>query len=231
MKKPVAVGCLILITLTAALGTAILLKTDSKAKAVATRAVGSLNSPDLLERMPLDRIDALLRVEDPSFFDHPGVDLSTPGQGWTTITQGIVKRFFSGPLSGVWGKTRQSLLALALDRHLTKRQQLQVFLETAYFGFYEGQEVLGFQEASLAFFGTPLLHLTREEYIGLVAMLVGPNRYHPLERPAEHAERVARIEALLAGTCEPVSWGDVYLEACRVSAAKLGPEPLEGRVQ
>ena len=35
--------------------------------------------------------DALLRVEDPSFYEHHGVDLHTPGQGLTTITQALVK--------------------------------------------------------------------------------------------------------------------------------------------
>ena len=138
-----------------------------------------------------------------------------PGQGWTTITQGLVKRYFPGPLAGVWGKSRQSLFASALDRHLSKKQQLQVFLEAAYFGSHDGRELVGFQNASEALFDKPFLSLDRNDYVGLVAMLVGPNRYNPIVRPADHAARVARIEALLARRCEPLSWGDVYFEGCK----------------
>ena len=189
---------------------------DAQARSVASRATASLSSPQLLDHIPEEWIDVLIQVEDPSFYDHPGVDLRTPGQGWTTITQGIVKRYFGGSLAGVWGKSRQSLLALALNRHLTKKQQLQVFLESAYFGSYNGRELVGFEDASATLYGKSLLRLTRSEYIGLVAMLVGPNRYNPLERPSDHGERVARIEALLAGRCGHLSRRDVYLEDCEV---------------
>ena len=39
-------------------------------------------------------LDMLLRVEDPSFYTHNGMDLSTPGAGITTITQNLVKRLY-----------------------------------------------------------------------------------------------------------------------------------------
>ena len=40
------------------------------------------------------QVHALLAVEDPSFYYHHGVDLKTPGQGITTITQGLVKIYY-----------------------------------------------------------------------------------------------------------------------------------------
>lgn len=36
----------------------------------------------------------LLAIEDPAFYNHRGVDLSTPGAGMTTITQGLVKLLY-----------------------------------------------------------------------------------------------------------------------------------------
>jgi membrane carboxypeptidase/penicillin-binding protein PbpC len=43
------------------------------------------------EALPQNFLDALLKVEDPNFHQHNGVDLHTPGAGWTTITQALVK--------------------------------------------------------------------------------------------------------------------------------------------
>lgn len=37
------------------------------------------------------QLDALLKIEDPAFYRHKGVDLKTPGAGLTTITQSLVK--------------------------------------------------------------------------------------------------------------------------------------------
>src|ERR1700754_2249620 len=46
------------------------------------------------EDLPDDYRHILLTVEDPNFYSHHGIDVSTPGAGWTTITQGIVKVYF-----------------------------------------------------------------------------------------------------------------------------------------
>ena len=189
-------------------------KIDALAASVASGAIPSLGAPETLEQLPEEWIEILILVEDPSFYEHRGIDLRTPGQGWTTITQGLVKRHFPGPLAGAWGKTRQSLFAIALDRHLSKQQQLQLFLETAYFGTHDGRELLGFESAARSLFARPLVDLSRGEWVDLVAMLVGPNTFHPLDRASLHADRVARIEALIARRCEPLSWRDVYLEGC-----------------
>ena len=57
---------------------------------------------------------ALLTVEDPNFYAHNGIDLSTPGAGYTTITQGLVKIYFfngfnPGPLR--INKIKQTIIA------------------------------------------------------------------------------------------------------------------------
>jgi membrane carboxypeptidase/penicillin-binding protein len=44
-----------------------------------------------LSNFPAEWLDMTLTVEDPSFYQHNGIDLSTPGAGITTITQGMVK--------------------------------------------------------------------------------------------------------------------------------------------
>ncbi|WGS87238.1 hypothetical protein [Methylomonas sp. UP202] len=43
-----------------------------------------------LRDLPLQRLQWLLAIEDPAFYEHQGVDLYTPGAGMTTISQGLV---------------------------------------------------------------------------------------------------------------------------------------------
>lgn len=74
--------------------------------------------------------------------------------------------------------------------------------------------VVGFPEAAHAYFGKELSGLTRVEFISLVAMLIGPAAFHPLIEPEALTDRVSRIEALIAGRCEPAGLRDVYYEGC-----------------
>jgi len=46
-----------------------------------------------LRDVPRQRLNMLLKVEDPNFYNHKGLDFSTPGAGMTSITQSLVKRF------------------------------------------------------------------------------------------------------------------------------------------
>ena len=39
-----------------------------------------------------EQIHILLKVQDPGFYSHHGIDLTTPGAGLTTITQALVKK-------------------------------------------------------------------------------------------------------------------------------------------
>ena len=51
-------------------------------------------------------------------------------------------------------------------------------------------------------------------FLSLVAMGIAPRDYDPIRRPQANAERVRRIEAMLAGRCAPQGLRDVTLEAC-----------------
>ena len=77
MKKRVGIGCLILLVLSVVFLTIAFFKSDSLAKAIAGRTRASLSSPELLDQIPQEWVDILIQVEDPSFFDHRGVDLRT----------------------------------------------------------------------------------------------------------------------------------------------------------
>ena len=136
----------------------------------------------------------------------------------TTITQGLVKFLYFDKFVPGLAKIRQSLLAIGFNCRIDKDTQLAIFLNSAYLGSFEGSEVLGFEEAARVYFNVPFRELTREQFIVLVAMCVGPNQFSVALRPEENAERVARIERLLRGECKPQGLRDVYYEGCAAAA-------------
>jgi Transglycosylase len=76
-------------------------------------------------------------------------------------------------------------------------------------------EIHGFAEAARVDYGKHLRSLSRREVLSLIALLVAPNTYSPVLHPAESAERVRRIERLLAGAGAPLGLADVELAGCR----------------
>jgi membrane carboxypeptidase/penicillin-binding protein len=77
-------------------------------------------------------LDELVRVEDPGFYDHNGIDFSSPGAGLTTLTQGLVKIHYFKNFQPGFAKYKQSILALVLDRRLPKQSQLILILNTVH---------------------------------------------------------------------------------------------------
>ena len=163
------------------------------------------------------RIDVLLAVEDPNFYTHKGIDMKTPGAGLTTITQGLVKYFYFKKFKPGIAKIRQTFIArFRFDPKISKDDQLTLFMNYAYLGNdNDGNEIRGFAFASNFYFGKDFHSLTEEEYLVLVAMLINPNQYRVDRFPGKNAERVRRIESLLAGECDPYDWRDCALEGCK----------------
>jgi membrane peptidoglycan carboxypeptidase len=185
------------------------------APATVDRTRNAAGPRSALDELTPERVEILLAVEDPAFFRHHGIDVRTPGGGWTTITQGLAKRLFFDEFEpGPWNKLRQSVAALALDRRMGKVEQLALFVDVVPMGLDRGRPVLGLGEAARAYYGTDLARLDLPQYLSLVAMIVGPDAYHVRDRPERNAQRLARIERLLAGECQPTGFRDVYYETC-----------------
>lgn len=181
-----------------------------------SRALGSEIMRLALEDLSDRQIDILLAVEDPKFYSHRGVDFRTPGAGMTTITQGLVKIHYFRPFKPGIRKIKQTLIArFALDPLVSKDDQLRLFINEIYLGSIEDEEIRGFETAARVYYAKPFSELSEDEYIGLVAMIVAPNTYHPVRNPDMHAERVRRIKRLISGEGRPDGWMDVLLEGCR----------------
>ena len=178
---------------------------------LAAAAKGELKFADVPKR----RLDMLVTIEDPGFYRHKGVDFSTPGAGMTSITQSLVKRFYFDDFQPGFAKLEQSLIArFVLHPAMSKPAQLQVYLNHSHFGAVDGRRVVGFADAARSFYGTEFSQLSDRQFLSLVAMMMAPRDYDPIRKPAANAERVRRIEAMLAGRCAPQGLRDVALEAC-----------------
>lgn len=151
----------------------------------------------------------LLSIEDPAFRKHHGVDFSTPGAGWTTITQGLVKLLYfpEGFKAGI-AKIRQTLIAeYALDALISKDEQLTLYLNITYLGNHDGKMVRGYSEGARVYYQKNFRDLTEREFISLVGMTISPNDLKPGTKKGD--ERVEAIGRYLSGAFVPTQLMDV----------------------
>ncbi len=167
---------------------------------------GSRSLPMMSSSLTPRYLCALLQVQDPTFLSHHGVGLMHGSPGHTTITQAVCKVLFfpEGFRPGFLRnkKVRLMLIALAFDRRISKDTQLRLFLNLTYMGTINGVEVTGFAEAATRYFQKPFRELSEREYLSLLAMLDGPNRFNPLAHPNLNATRVKEIERVMATGCQ-----------------------------
>jgi membrane carboxypeptidase/penicillin-binding protein len=163
--------------------------------------------------LPDGWLDMLLKVEDPRFYQHNGIDLSTPGAGITTVTQGMVKYLYFKNFKPGIAKLRQSLIAIfALNALVPKDTQLLIFINTVYLGQMDGKPVRGFEQAAEIYFRKRFNQLSTDEYLSLVAMIIAPSDFHITKHPEANAVRVERIKKHLKGEYIPKGLMDLYYD-------------------
>jgi len=168
------------------------------------------------------RLERLLLVEDPGFWTHNGVDLTTPGSGLTTLTESLAKRLAFAHFRPGIGKIRQIGYAMGLERRLSKPQIVALFLDTAEMGPGRNGWMRGFYNASLETYGRPVAALDERQFLSLVAVLIAPRSFKLQGRDPRLQERVGRIERLVLKRCRPENLRDVWLEGCAGPPAEAG---------
>ncbi|HEV2994070.1 MAG TPA: transglycosylase domain-containing protein, partial [Acidimicrobiia bacterium] len=110
--------------------------------------LGTENRQDVtLDQVPKILQDAIISVEDHTFWTNDGIDLNgvfraaitnaSSGQvlqGGSTITQQLVKQRILNSARTVNRKVKEIVLALRLNKEYTKKQILEQYLNTVYFG-------------------------------------------------------------------------------------------------
>jgi membrane peptidoglycan carboxypeptidase len=166
-----------------------------------------ITSSDLSERQKA----IVVKVQDPGFYHHHGIDLSTPGAGITTITQAIVKKLYFENFTPGIAKIKQSIIArFVVDGLIPKEDQLTIFLNAMYFGKVNNRSLIGLATASKAYYQKPVDRLTEDQYISIIAMIVMPGTFHILDHPEWNRERTNRIKALVDGRYTPKGLMDQF---------------------
>jgi monofunctional biosynthetic peptidoglycan transglycosylase len=146
---------------------------------------------------------AVLVAEDDRFFLHGGLDWEEIRasarrnlesrrivRGGSTITQQLAKNLFLGDRRTLDRKLREVLLAARLERALSKRRILELYLNLIEWG----DGVYGAEAASRHAFGVGAAEIDTRQAVLLAAVIVNPRRYHPAE-PSRRIEQRARTIA------------------------------------
>ncbi|MCS6230805.1 penicillin-binding protein 1B [Shewanella baltica] len=162
------------------------------------------------EEMPKSIVQALLLVEDRSFYEHHGVNpfaiaraafvnisAGRTVQGGSTLTQQLAKNFFLSSERSLLRKVREALMAVIIDFRYSKDEILEAYLNEVYMGQDKSRAVHGMGLASRFYFGRPISELTIAQQAFLVAAIKGPSYYNPWRYPDRIQERRDLVLRLL----------------------------------
>lgn len=189
--------------------TAVTLNARIKTPTIVQDALNSERMKLELNDLTNEQLQAILKVQDANFYNHKGFDISTPGTGITTISQGLVKMYYFEIFKPGVQKIKQTLIArFAFDVMTPKDTILKLFITDVYLGQHDGKAVKGFENAANTYLNKSFKELTWDEYLGLVAMIRAPNKLHIIKDKEVNEERVSRIKKVLNGEYIPVDNSD-----------------------
>lgn len=132
---------------------------------------------------------AIVAIEDKNFYNHGGIELSSiiraslahvlpflgTAGGGSTITQQLVKNTLLTQQHSISRKVKEWVLAIKLERVMTKDEILTTYLNEAPYG----GTIYGIEEASQSFFGVPAKNLDLAQAAYLAAIPNAPSYYSP----------------------------------------------------
>lgn len=133
---------------------------------------------------------AFLSAEDKNFYAHGGLDFTGIARavlvaarggrltGASTITQQVAKNFLLTNERSFERKLKEAILAVRIERALSKDLILELYLNEIYLGLSS----YGVAAAALNYFGKELRELTVAEAAYLAALPKAPTNYHPFRQ-------------------------------------------------
>jgi len=146
----------------------------------------------LIEDTPQMLIDAVISSEDDRFYEHPGVDYQgllraginliktgRKGQGGSTITMQVARNIYLSPEKTYLRKINEILLALKIERQISKASILELYLNIPYLG----NRAYGVASAAKVYYGKNVNELTLAESAMIAGLPKAPSRYNPIVNP------------------------------------------------
>lgn len=160
------------------------------------------------EKFPSHLVSAVVAVEDSRFWKHKGIDYigiaralfvdimhGSIKQGGSTITQQLAKIMFLTPEKTLKRKIKEAHLAIKLEKELSKKEILELYLNKVYFG----HGAYGVEMASRLYFGKSVAEINLPEAALLAGLIKAPNAYSPFNNLVKAKERqevvLSRMEA------------------------------------
>jgi penicillin-binding protein 1A len=148
--------------------------------------------PLQIENVPPVVRNAFVAAEDDRFYDHPGVDwmgiaragwnlvlTGDKGQGGSTITMQVARNFFLSREKTYLRKLNEILLALKIERELSKPEILELYINKIYLGM----GAYGLGAAAQVYYGKTVDALTVPEMAMIAGLPKAPSRYNPASNP------------------------------------------------
>ena len=177
---------------------------------------------------------ATIAAEDRRFWSHYGVDPAAIlramkrnvaegrlAEGGSTITQQLAKlsliRAAPERRRGWRAKLREAVVALRLEHRLTKREILAMYLNLASYG----NQITGYERASLAYFGAPSRMLTPAQAAFLAGLPQRPTTFNPYRNQtlAESRQRVVLSRMAAIGVITPAQADEARDERLKLTRA------------
>ena len=174
-----------------------------------------------LDEVPQHLINAFIATEDRSFYKHWGLNILAIGKaltediiarrivrGASTITQQLARNVFLTQERTLTRKIKEAIVAVKIERHYTKDEILQMYLNQIYFG----DGAYGVEAAARLFFGKPASDLKLAES----AMLAGLPRNPMAYSPRRHFDVAKRRQAIVLRSMHEMG----MITAAEAAAAK-----------
>ncbi len=148
--------------------------------------------PVSIEKIPQDLINALLTIEDRTFYEHPGLHFKAIGraivhdlqagrfkQGASTLTQQLAKTLFLTSEKSIVRKIKEAILTLQIERRYTKNEILELYMNLIYLG----SGSYGVEAAARTYFDKNVENLSLAQAALIAGLPKAPSVYSPLKNP------------------------------------------------
>ena len=148
--------------------------------------------PVKYQDIPSHLVYALLAAEDSRFFEHFGVDIlglaravkelllfEQRQSGGSTITMQVARNYYLTRKQTLWRKLNEILLALKIERELSKEEILELYVNKIFLGFRS----YGFAAAARSYYNKDLAELNLAQLSMLAALPKAPSALNPAANP------------------------------------------------
>ncbi|MBL1419352.1 MAG: PBP1A family penicillin-binding protein [Alphaproteobacteria bacterium] len=147
--------------------------------------------------LPLHTKQALIAIEDRSFYSHNGVNvfgiaraaftnlIKGTSHGGSTLTQQLAKMLYLKPEKKLKRKVQEAMLAVWLESKYSKDKLLELYFNRAYYGAGAN----GIEAAAQKYFDKSARYLSLGESALLAGLMKAPSAYNPLRHPEKAKAR------------------------------------------